>query len=391
MSRPDPVPDVSASSRPTGGPEAALADFFARRGAVPVEAPMLQPAEPFLDAAGDALRRRIFLTKGDRGETLCLRPEFTIPVCLAHIAEAKSLPRAYGYRGLVFRQRSDEPAEFEQAGIEDFGDADTAGADARAIAGALEALAALGLDPAGLDLLVGDQNLFEALLEALDLPAGWQRRLLRSFGDETRLQATLTALAAGGAAGRRSRLDPEIAALAKPEARAALEAAIAARMEDAGLPPFSGRTPAEVAGRLIEKRLFAAAGLAPQALAILQDFLGLECPLAEAGRLLRAKADEAEIDLGRALALFEARNAALEVAGVDLAAIRYRAAFGRSLDYYTGVVFEARARGSVLPLAGGGRYDRLLMLLGAEAPIPAVGFSLWLDRIRQIAATQEAA
>ncbi|RYG63900.1 ATP phosphoribosyltransferase regulatory subunit, partial [bacterium] len=33
-------------------------------------------------------------------------------------------------------------------------------------------------------------------------------------------------------------------------------------------------------------------------------------------------------------------------------------------------------------LAGGGRYDRLLTFLGAKAPIPAVGFSIWLDRIR---------
>ena len=30
---------------------------------------------------------------------------------------------------------------------------------------------------------------------------------------------------------------------------------------------------------------------------------------------------------------------------------------------------------------GGGRFDRLLTLLGAESRIPAVGFSLWLDRI----------
>ncbi|TFX37310.1 ATP phosphoribosyltransferase regulatory subunit, partial [Escherichia coli] len=32
-------------------------------------------------------------------------------------------------------------------------------------------------------------------------------------------------------------------------------------------------------------------------------------------------------------------------------------------------------------LAGGGRFDRLPTLLGAENHIPAVGFSLWLDRI----------
>jgi ATP phosphoribosyltransferase regulatory subunit len=35
--------------------------------------------------------------------------------------------------------------------------------------------------------------------------------------------------------------------------------------------------------------------------------------------------------------------------------------------------------------AGGGRYDRLLTLLGADKPIPGVGFSLWLDRLEALA------
>ncbi len=35
--------------------------------------------------------------------------------------------------------------------------------------------------------------------------------------------------------------------------------------------------------------------------------------------------------------------------------------------------------------AGGGRYDRLLTLLGAKTPIPGVGFSVWLDRIETAA------
>jgi ATP phosphoribosyltransferase regulatory subunit len=70
----------------------------------------------------------------------------------------------------------------------------------------------------------------------------------------------------------------------------------------------------------------------------------------------------------------------------DLAAIHWRAAFGRPLDYYTGLVFEISAGRGGAVLAGGGRYDRLMTLLGARAPIPAVGFSLWLDRIETVRA-----
>ena len=64
--------------------------------------------------------------------------------------------------------------------------------------------------------------------------------------------------------------------------------------------------------------------------------------------------------------------------------IRYDAAFGRPLDYYTGLVFEISEPGAARPLAGGGRYDRLLTLLGADKPIPGVGFSVWLDRIERL-------
>ena len=45
--------------------------------------------------------------------------------------------------------------------------------------------------------------------------------------------------------------------------------------------------------------------------------------------------------------------------------------------------FRGAASGA-RPLAGGGRYDRLLTLLGAKTPIPGVGFSVWLDRIEAL-------
>jgi ATP phosphoribosyltransferase regulatory subunit len=33
------------------------------------------------------------------------------------------------------------------------------------------------------------------------------------------------------------------------------------------------------------------------------------------------------------------------------------------------------------PLVAGGRYDGLLTRLGATSPIPAVGFSIWIDAL----------
>ncbi len=52
----------------------------------------------------------------------------------------------------------------------------------------------------------------------------------------------------------------------------------------------------------------------------------------------------------------------------------------RDFEYYTGIVFEAYARGVGRPVLGGGRYDGLLARFGADRP--AVGFALYLDRLR---------
>ncbi|WP_062206953.1 ATP phosphoribosyltransferase regulatory subunit [Aureimonas sp. AU12] len=361
--------------------DAALARLFRASGAVTVSTPILQRAEPYLDTAGEDLRRRIFLTRGEAGETLCLRPDFTIPVCLAHIAGGEGLPRRYAYNGLVFRQRRDAAAEFHQAGIENLGDTDRAEADARTLAEALDGLAACGLgEDVPLEIVLGDQSLFEAFLGAMALPAGWQRRLVRTFGRDDLLDAALLALSREAEADRPG-ASAEVQDLLRSGSVNALANHVEAMMETGGLPPHRGRSPREIAVRLFEKVELAETRMTPASLARLRRFLALDCALSEAPSELAAIEADTGIELGDALDFFRARNGALAAAGVDLARIRYRAAFGRAIDYYTGLVFEARLPGAAEPLAGGGRYDRLVGYLGAAAPIPAVGFSLWLDRI----------
>ncbi|RIX99576.1 ATP phosphoribosyltransferase regulatory subunit [Aureimonas flava] len=371
----------SGAARPGGGPapfDSGLSALFARLGAVLVETPLLQRAEPYLDTAGEDLRRRIFLTRGEGGETLCLRPDFTIPVCLAHIEGAAGLPRRYAYNGPVFRQRRDEAAEFRQAGIENLGETDRAAADARALAEALAALRACGFE-APVEVVVGDQALFEAFLTALDLPAGWQRRLVRCFGRDDLLRGALAALSREATSDPLD-LDPTVRALVRDGAVAPLSDHVRTMMEEGGLPPNRGRSPDEIAERLIEKMALASTRLRSAYLDRLGAFLALDCPLAEAPARLEALEASSGVEFGAALALLRARNAALLASGVDLAPFRYRAAFGRPIDYYTGLVFEIGAATGE-PLVAGGRYDRLVSYLGAPEPIPAVGFSLWLDRI----------
>ena len=355
-----------------------LLDDFAARGCARIDTPVIQPAAPFLDMAGEDLRRRIFLTESETGESLCLRPEFTIPVCLRHIQSVTGTPRRYCYLGEVFRQRRDGDNEFYQAGIEDLGETETAAADARAITDALQILENL-LPGRRLGVRLGDQSVFEAVVRALGLPAGWQKRLIQSFGNTAHLKQLLQRLASPQTV---AGLSDETAALIRQD-EAALIAHLDRTMQETGYSTNASRSPREIAARLKEKLALAETRLDGTALLLLSEFLSLELPLAEAPAALAGFADAAGISLGAALQGFESRTQALADLGTDLARITYRAAFGRPLDYYTGLVFEVTKAGDDAVLAGGGRFDRLLTLLGAREDIPAVGFSLWLDRIEQ--------
>ena len=351
--------------------------LFKERGVGLAEVAVLQPADPFLDMAGEDLRRRIFLTESETGAALCLRPEFTIPVCRDHIASQAGTPRRYGYLGQVFRQRREGGAEFFQAGIEDLGEADTAAADARSVADA-HALLSRVLPGVPLAVTLGDQRVFEAVLAALGLPRGWQKRLARAFGNAAQLRAALDDLANPAPRGLGN---GAVAALIAEGDDDRLAGHVAGLMEEAGLSASAGRSPQEIARRLIEKAELRSVRLSQQALEALERFLAIRAPLEEAPAALAAFAGTAGVSLGAALELFCARVEAVAAHGLPQGAVLYDAGFGRPLDYYTGLVFEIGTRDGAQPLAGGGRYDRLLTMLGAKAPIPGVGFSVWLDRI----------
>ncbi|TCD16625.1 ATP phosphoribosyltransferase regulatory subunit [Oricola cellulosilytica] len=354
---------------------ADIETILAELGADRVDVPVLQPADPFLDTAGEELRRRIFLSESETGETLCLRPEFTIPVCLMHIGGGYG-PRRYGYVGTVFRQRRAGSNEFLQAGIEDIGDGDRDDADARSVADALSVLQALGVKKHAA-VTLGDQAVFNAVIGGLGLPKAWALRLAHAFGDHGKIKTALDALSVPAPV---PELPADILEPAEARDRGALLNALRMRLRIAGLEESGGRDAEEIADRLMAR--FEAATVAPDesALAVLRAFLALRAPVAKAVGALSDFGAAHGLALGEVISAFAAREGAMQDAGVDMDAVTYDAAFGRPLDYYTALVYEITAPDGAI-LAGGGRYDRLLTMLGAEEPVPGVGFSVWLDRV----------
>jgi len=368
---------LTAAPRATGS--AAWADAlllsFAQAGYSRAEPAILQPAEPFLDLSGEDIRKSLYLTTDAGGEELCLRPDLTIPVARA------GQPAGFSYLGPVFRYRGGRPSEFLQAGIESFGRQDRAAADAEMLALALQATSAFGLTE--VEIRTGDVALFIALIDALNLYPVWRRRLIKDFNRKISLEQDLERLTLATAPGR-NEYEGVLAALAGSDRKAAL-ALVTDLMSIAGTTNVGGRSVAEIADRFLEQSTLKGGALPRDALNVIKRFLAISGDPGDAVKRLRALAADTQLDITAAIDQFESRVGLMAARGIVTGMTRFSTSFGRGVDYYTGFEFELHAKGNgVEPLVAGGRYDGLMTQLGAGTPIPAVGFSVWIEALTQL-------
>lgn len=371
----------AATATGSAAPAEALLQSFAQAGYVRARPPILQPAEPFLDLSGEDIRKSLYLTTDASGDELCLRPDLTIPVARDYLGSSRAgQPAGFCYLGPVFRYHGGRTSEFNQAGVESFGRQDRAAADAEMLALGLEATAAFGLTD--IHIRTGDVALFTALIDALDLYPVWKRRLLKDFNRKISLAQDLERLTLETGK-TRNEYEGVLAALAGSDRKAAL-ALVTDLMSIAGTSNVGGRTVAEIADRFLEQSTLKGGALPRDALQLIERFLGIAGEPDEAAAQLRTLASDAKLDLNAAIDQFESRTGFMAARGIETTAIRFSTSFGRGLDYYTGFEFELhRKSNGTEPLVGGGRYDDLLTRLGARAPIPAVGFSIWIEALSQ--------
>ena len=346
-------------------------------GARTVMTPILQPAAPFLELSGEELAKRVYLTTDPAGRELCLRPEFTIPLSRHYLAEETPGARAmYAYHGTVFRHRGGV-GEFPQAGVELFGEEDDEEADA--------SLLALALECSGLaapQLHLGDARLFDTFLTAIGFPPAVEAHLRRRFSRAGDLAAEIEAMASSSAPA-----SPLAALLARSD-DATARAAVDEMLQLTGLgegASIAGRSSADIAARYIERAVVGSgAALDAEKAALMIRYLRVDASPWEALDALEAIAVAGRLRMNGALDDFARRLGLMADEGVELYdSARFSTAFGRRIDYYSGLVFEIHDadRPGIGPVVGGGRYDGLLRRLGAAEDVPAVGFSVWVERL----------
>lgn len=360
--------------------EDAILRVFGERGYTRIESSVLQPADLFLARAGEEIRRRTFVLTDPAGQELCLRPDLTIPVCRAHLAAGGSFPARLCYNGLVFRhqpQEPERPTQFYQAGVELLGLENRAAAETEILTLTAEALRAAGVE--NFDVKVGDLGLFNAFVDALDIPSQWRNRLKRHFWRSGHFEALLERLSKG-AESDAQRLLAHLGSLNESEARPAFEGL----MDLLSAAPQGARTREEIVDRLIEQAADASAlRLDPDVARLIGRLLAVSGQAREAIAEITKLAKSAGVSMQAPLGAMRARLETLKALGIDDRRVSFAARFGRNMEYYTGFVFELWSRDpeGAVQIAGGGRYDTLLDQLGAARPIPAVGFVIRTERV----------
>ena len=351
------------------GQAVSLLGLFASRGYGREEPAVLQPAEIFLDRSGEEIRRRTFTLMDPSGRELCLRPDLTIPICREAVMSKRSFPARIAYNGLAFRHQPGEPhrpTQFFQAGVELLGLEDRAAGETEILSLVVDALKVCGLSD--FTIRMGDLALFNALVDALALPAGWRSRLKRHFWRAGYVESLLYWLGHGDGKAK------------LPGTREEIEVLIDAR----GDAPMAGRTREDIIARALDRAADAAnLRLDAKVADANAQLLDISGSAEESLTKVRALLATAGINLDPQLAAMDARLATLKSLNIDPARVQFTAHFGRNMEYYTGFVFELWARDKEGPvqIAGGGRYDTMMEMLGAKKPVSAIGCAIRTERV----------
>lgn len=362
---------------------AAMLAVVGRAGYAHAEFPIVEPTELFLRKAGEERVQQMYAFRY-RNRDLCLRPEYTASVLRSVIPTLASapLPLRVAYHGPVFRYERPGQVryrQFTEVGIELLG-ASGAAADAEVIGMAHAALTAAAVPQ--LRIVIGHVGVVRTYLAGLRLDERvrdwlvWSMERLRP--DDPRGERIHPALAAmledEGAF-------PAVDAVAPPDRDAFL-----ALLREAGISlDSSRRTPEEIADGLIRKVARRAEGNdVRRALAFLRQLVTLRGAPDDVLPHLTALLTAAGLEQG-AVERLRAVLDLLGAYGVRRDQVTLDLGLGRGLHYYTGILFEVYGDGTE-QLGGGGRYDELATLLGARGPLPAIGFSLGLERIHAASA-----
>ena len=109
---------------------------------------------------------------------------------------------------------------------------------------------------------------------------------------------------------------------------------------------------------------------------IIKEFLRIKCPINKAANELNKFFKKYKINL-----VVDQKYFPISINKVSKLNVIFSTAFGRQLEYYTGMVFkiDIKSKSKIINCCNGGRYDKLISDIGSKKQIPAVGAALNLN------------
>ena len=325
-----------------------------------IELPSVIEANHIVQRSGENFRKFIFSFIDQNGIELCLRPDLTIVSCLRYLENNLKGKEKISYSGQAYRKSQNKKDSIirDQIGFEIIGSKDEKNDDKEIINTSLNSLKNLKYTSGTLTL--GNVEIFKLLISKLDIPTRWKLRLSRHFWREDYFNDLLKRLETN------SDVDPTIVEIDKKRYFRMLKddqsTIIANRTINEILSRFDKkikdpRRPSK--GRNISK--------------IIKEFLKIKCPINNAAKVLNKFFKKYKINL-----LVDQRYFPISKNKINKLNVTFSAAFGRQLEYYTGMVFkiDIKSKSKIINCCNGGRYDKLISDLGSKKQTPAVGAAL---------------
>ena len=328
-----------------------------------IELPSVIETNHIVQRSGESFRKFIFSFFDQTGQELCLRPDLTIASCLRYLENNLKGKEKIFYSGQAYRKSQNKKDSIirNQIGFEIIGSEDEKNDDKEIINTSLKSIKDFRYSSGS--LIIGNVEIFNLLISKLDIPKRWKLRLSRHFWREDYFNDLLKRLETN------SDVDPTIVEVDKKRYLKML------KNDQSYI--VAGRTFKEILERFDKKikdprRTSKGRNISK----IIKDFLKIKCPINKAANELNKFFKKNKINL-----IVDQKYFPISENKISKLNVFFSTAFGRQLEYYTGMVFkiDIKLNSKIINCCNGGRYDKLISDLGSKKQIPAVGAALNLN------------
>jgi len=340
----------------------ALLNLFKKKGFKVKEFENIIESRIIIERSGEIFKKSLLSFEDDNGRNFSLRPDLTISACLDYIKNVKEGTYKYAYFDQAYRRTfGKESLVRNQLGCEIIGSSNFK-SNAEIVNLIDQSLKKVIKDKT--TIKINDINIFYSLVDSLKLPSRWRFRLKRHFWRHDYFDELITRLESN------SDLQKNVFELDKKS--------YFKMKESKQNEKIAGRKINEILDRFEKKIKEPRSNINGTRVArIIRNFLKINCPFKNAKNELKKFEIKNKIDLK--LNQFDVFD--LNLKNKDAL---FSSNIGRSVEYYTGIVFEIYKKSKNLNLASGGRYDNLMQILGAKNKVAAIGGAINYDNILKL-------